>query len=157
MTEFLKGQIKEIENLPVTPLKIDIDGVRHDSSWIDKKEIKNYAEPFLHPLIDSSSMANIFSGKAFLDQTIDAFTFSYDAKVKLPDSIRLTHWDVYIDPHKNNVQRIYMIKTDSINSGQVTTQLTWVAGKWFSIRNITNVPDGEPTIKEEIFKWDFDE
>ncbi|MEO8109593.1 MAG: hypothetical protein ABI594_06175 [Ginsengibacter sp.] len=157
VTEFIKGQIKEIEYLPVTPLKIDIDGARHDSSWIDKKDIKKYAEPFLHPEIDSLSLANLFIGKSFLDQTIDAFTFSYDAKAKLPDSIKLTHWDVYIDPHKNKVQRIYMIKSDAINSRSVTTQLTWMAGKWFSIRNIIQLPGGEPEIKEQIFKWDFDE
>ena len=102
-------------------------------------------------------MAKYFVGKSFLDQTINAFTFSYDAKAKLPDSIKLIHWDVYIDPHKNNVQRIYMIKNDTINSRSVTTQLTWVAGKWFSIRNIINMHDGEPEIREEIFKWDFDE
>lgn len=157
VTDFIKGQVKEIEDLPVTPLKIDIDGARHDSSWIDKKDIKKYAEPFLHPQIDSSSLAKLFLGKSFLDQTIDAVTFSYDAKAKLPDSIKLIHWDVYIDPKKNNVQRIYMVKNDTVNSYRVTVQLTWVSGKWFSIRNIIQLPGREPEIKEQIVKWDFDE
>lgn len=157
VTEFIKGQVKEIEDLPVTPLKININGARHDSIWINKKDIIKYAEPFLHPEIDSSSLANLFIGKSFLDQTIDAFTFSYDPKAKLPDSIKLTHWDVYIDPQKNTVLRIYMVKNDSIDSRGVITQLTWVADKWFSIRNIIKTPGGEPEIKEQIFKWDFDE
>ncbi len=151
------GQIKEIESLPVTPLKIEINGTRQDSGWIDKKNIGKFATPFLHPEIDSANMANLFTGKSFLDQTIDAFTFSYDARAKLPDSIKLTHWDVYIDPHKNTVQRIYMVKTDTIDSKPATVQLTWVAGKWFSIRNILQVTGKEPIIKEQILKWDFDE
>ncbi len=155
MTEFIKGQVKEIEDLQVTPLKIDIDGARHDSSWIDKKDIKKYAEPFLRPQIDSSSLANLFIGKSFLDQTIDAVTFSYDAKVNLPDSMKLIHWDVYIDPYMNNVQRIYMVKNDTIDSHPVTVQLTWVSGKWFSVRNIIQLPGREPEIKEQIVKWDF--
>ncbi len=157
VTEFIKGQIREIDDLPVTPLKIETEGRRQDSSWIDKKDIGKFADPFLHPEIDSAAMANLFIGKSFLDQTIDAFTFSYDAKTKLPDSIKLMHWDVYIDPDKNNVQRIYMVKEETINSHAVIMQLTWVSGKWFSIRKIIQVPNKDPIIKEQIIKWDFDE
>lgn len=157
VTEFLKGQIEDIQSLPVTPLKIEIDGKRQDSSWIDKKDIGQFAIPFLFPEIDSASMANLFTGKSFLDQTIDAFTFSYDAKATLPDSMKLIHWDVYIDPHQNNVQRIYMVKEDTINSQPATVQLTWVAGKWFSIRTIVQAANKEPIIKEQMLKWDFDE
>ena len=102
-------------------------------------------------------MANLFTGKSFLDQTIDAVTFSYDAKQTLPDSMKLIHWDVYIDPHQNNVQRIYMVKDEVINSQPSTVQLTWVAGKWFSIRTILQVTGKEPVIKEQMLKWDFDE
>ena len=157
VTEFLKGQVEEIQSLPVTPLKIEIDGQRHDSSWIDKKDIGKFAAPFLHPEIDSANMANLFTGKSFLDQTIDAVTFSYDAKGKLPDSMKLIHWDVYIDPHQNSVQRIYMVKNDIVSSQPATVQLTWVAGKWFSIRTIVQATGKEPVIKEQMLKWDFDE
>ncbi|MEO6639479.1 MAG: hypothetical protein ABIN25_14460 [Ginsengibacter sp.] len=157
VTDFIRGQIKEIENLPVTLLIIEIEGKHQDTSWIDKKDIGKLAAPFLHPEIDSASMTNLFIGKSFLDQTIDAFTFSYDPKEKLPDSMRLNHWDVYIDPDKNSVQRIYMVKEDIINSQPATIQLTWVTGKWFSIRNIIQVAGKAPLIKEQIVKWYFDE
>lgn len=157
VTEFLLGQIKEIEDLPITPVKIDIAGTRHDTNWIAKQDIRKFAAPFLDPQIDSSSVSNLFVGKSFLDQTIDAFTFSYDAKAKLPDSVKLIHWDVYIDPNKNNVQRIYMVKRDTFDSRPVTVQLTWVSGKWFSIRKIILLPGNESQIKEEIFKWNFAE
>lgn len=157
VTEFIKGQIEEIQHLPVTPLKIEIDGKVQDSSWIDKKDIRRFASPFLHPEIDSANLSNLFSDKSFLDQTIDAVTFSYDAKGKLPDSMKLRHWDVYIDPHQNNVQRIYMVKEDTIDSQPATVQLTWVAGKWFSIRTIVQVTNKEPMIKEQMLKWSFDE
>ncbi|MEO6219722.1 MAG: hypothetical protein ABIO81_04790 [Ginsengibacter sp.] len=157
VTDFILGQLGEIDNLPITPLKINIDGEKKDSAWMKREDIRRVAFPFLSPVIDSLSMVKYFNGKSFLDQSINAFTFSYDAKAKLPDSIKLIHWDVYIDPHKNNVQRIYMVKEDSLNSNLITTQLTWKANQWLSIRTIVQSAGKAPLIKENIVKWDFNE
>ena len=157
VTDFLLGQLSEIDKLPVTPLKIDINGDKRDSIWLKREDVRRLAFPFLHPVIDSASMIKYFVGKSFLDQTINAFTFSYDAKTHLPDSIKLVHWDVYIDPQKNDVQRIYMVKEDKNNTAHTTTQLTWKANKSFSIRTIVQPPGKEPSITEQILKWDFDE
>ena len=157
VTDFLLGQLSEIDNLPVTPLKININGKKQDSTWLKREDIRKLAAPFLYPVIDSVFMAKYFAGKSFLDQTINAFTFSYDVKTQLPDSIKLIHWDVYIDPQKNNVQRIYLVKEDSKHAANITTQLTWNTNKWFSVRTIIQSPGKEPEVKEEIMKWDFDD
>ena len=157
VTDFLLGQLSEIDNLPVTPLKININGEKQDSTWMKREDIRKLAAPFLYPVIDSVFMAKYFVGKSFLDQTINAFTFSYDVKAQLPDSIKLIHWDVYIDPQKNTVQRIYMVKEDSNQAAHITTQLTWNTNKWFSVRTIIQSPGKEPEVKEEILKWDFDD
>ena len=157
VTEFLLGQLSEIESLPITPLKIVISGDKRDSLWLKKKDIRIFALPFLHPVIDSTSMQNFFTEKSYMDETINAITLSYDPKIKLPDSIKLNHWDVYIDPQKNKVQRIYMVKEEMINGGSVITQLTWKVNKWCSIRTIVQQPKMAPEIKEEIMKWDFDD
>ncbi|MDQ2862966.1 MAG: hypothetical protein M3R50_04805 [Bacteroidota bacterium] len=77
--------------------------------------------------------------------------------ISLPDSIKLNHLDVYIDPEKNKVQRIYMVKEEVKNSETITTQLTWKVNTWCSIRTIDQVPGKTPEVKEEIMKWDFDE
>lgn len=157
VTEFLLGQIQQISSLPVTPLKITNHGNKKDSVWLKRSDIQSFTIPFLHPVIDSASMQKYFSEKSFLDQTINAITLTYDPKVRLPDSIKLNHWDVYIDPQKNNVRRIYMVKEDDENGQPVTTQLTWLAGKWCSIRTIRQEPKKDPDVKEEILKWDFDD
>ena len=157
VTDFLLGQLNLTESLPVTPVEITIAGNRRDSVWLKKEDIRKFAFPFLHPVIDSISMRNYFTEKSFMDQTINAITFSYDAKIKLPDSIKLNHWDIYIDPQKNNVQRIYLVKEETINGESVTTQLTWKVNKWCSIRTIIQQPNKPPQVKEEIMKWDFDE
>ncbi len=157
VTDFLLGQLSEIEKLPVTPLHISINGNDQDSAWLKRDDIRRLAFPFLHPVIDSATMEKYFVGKSFLDQTINAFTFSYDPKTQLPDSIKLIHWDVYVDPQKNEVNRIYIVKEDDSNGANITTQLTWQSNKWFSIRTIIQAAGKEASVKEEMLKWNFNE
>ena len=157
VTEFLLGQLKEIDSLPVTPLKIIIESDKRDSIWLKKSDIRTFAIPFLRPVIDSISLQNFFVEKSFMDQTINSITLSYDPIKKLPDSMKLNHWDVYIDPQKGTVQRVYMVEEEIINGATVTTQLTWKVNKWCSIRTIEQQPKIAPRVKEEIMKWDFDD
>ncbi|MEO9070124.1 MAG: hypothetical protein ABI261_03750 [Ginsengibacter sp.] len=157
VTNFLKGQLKELDSMEVTPLKIIIINGKTDSIWLKRADIRPAAEPFLTPLIDSVTMSSLFSEKSFLDQTINSYTFSYDPKMKLADSIKLTHWDVYMSPQTNTVTRIYMVKENVKNDTDVTTQLTWLANKWFSIRTIKQLKGKQPEVKEEKMIWDFDD
>ena len=157
VTDFFLGQLNETETLPVTPLKITITANKRDSMWLKKEDIRKFAAPFLTPVIDSVFVKNFFVEKSFMDQTINAITFSYDAKARLPDSVKLNHWDIYIDPEKNTVQRVYLVKESTLNNENVTTQLTWKIGKWCSIRTIIQQPGKEAVVKEEVMKWDFDD
>lgn len=157
VTEYIRGQLRETENLPVTPLKIITHNGKQDSIWMKKENIRPFAEPFLHPEIDTTNFKNLFSEKSFLDQTINAFTFSYDPIEKLPDTLQLKRWDVYIDPKKNMVKRIYIVKEINKNGILQTVQLTWKANQWCKITTITDQPGKQPDIKEELMKWDFNE
>ena len=157
VTNFLKGQLKEIDSMEVTPLKMIVANGKTDSIWLKREDIRPAAASFLTPLIDSTTMSSFFSEKSFLDQTINSYTFSYDPKMKLPDSIKLTHWDVYMSPQTNTVTRIYMVKENVVNDTDITTQLTWFANKWFSIRTIKQLQGKQPEVKEEKMIWDFDD
>jgi hypothetical protein len=157
VTDFLKAQLKKIDSMPVTPLKIITENGKIDSVWMKREDIRTNADAFLSPVIDSANMTSLFSEKAFLDETINEFTFSYDAKKNLPDSIHLTHWDVYLNPQTKDIDRIYLVKENNDSNANVTKQLTWVTNKWFSIRTITQLPDEQPKIKEEKMIWDFDD
>jgi hypothetical protein len=153
VTSFIKAQLKQIDSMAVTPLKITSENGKSDSSWLKREAVRNYAREFLTPVIDSANMSSLFSEKSFLDQTINAFTFSYDPKVKLPGSIKLTHWDVYMNPQTNKIERIYLVKQNA----DTIKQLTWVVNKWYSVRTITKSNSNEPGIKEDKLIWDFDD
>ena len=149
VTSFLKGQLKMLDTMPVTPLKTVSQNGKTDSTWLKREDIRKNAGAFLLPVIDSASMISLFTEKSFLDQTINAYTFSYDPKVKLPDSIHLVHWDVYMNPQTNEISRIYLVKENA----DTTTQLTWLVNKWYSIRTIIQLPGKKPGVKEEKMTW----
>ena len=145
------------DSLPITPLKIiRVDG-KEDSVWMKKKDVRIFAQPFLQPKIDTANLGSLFTQKSFLDQTINAFTFSYDPVSTLPDTMQLKRWDVYIDPQKSKVKRIYMVKEiiEKNTATKQTIQLTWMAAHWCKITTITE-ENNRSKIKEEKMIWDFD-
>ena len=156
VTQYLLGQLKELDSLPVTPLKITSINSKTDSVWLKKSEIRSFVQPFLNPVIDSISWSKYFIEKSFLDQTINAFTFSYDPIKQLPDSIELKRWDIYVDPGTGKVKRLYIVK--QLNTPpQQTIQLTWKQGYFCKITTITEKPGASPQIKEEQLIWNFND
>jgi hypothetical protein len=66
-------------------------------------------------------------------------------------------WDVYIDPKKNTIKRIYLIKEINNKGVLQTLQLTWKSNQWCKITYLTEQAGKPPQIKEELMKWDFNE
>ncbi len=153
VTDFLKGQIFDINSKGINPIKITATKNKKDSIWLKSESLNDEFADFLSPEIDSANMQGLYTENRFLDQTIDAFTFTYDAKNVLPDSITLIHWDVYIDPNTNTVKRIYMVKNISPDK---TLQLTWNSDKFCKIIRISKDSTGNPYVESETtIKWDF--
>lgn len=157
VTSYLKAQLRALDTMPVTPLQIKTSAGKTDSTWMKREDIRKQAAPFLSPEIDSIHMHSLFNEKSFLDQTVNAYTFSYDPKKQLPDSIDLVHWDVYMNPQTNTIERIYLVKEKDSAGSSVIKQLTWVVNKWYSIRTITQNQDNKPNVKEVKLIWNFDD
>ena len=157
VTQYILGQLNELDSLPVTPLKItSINGIV-DSVWMKREDIRLFSQPFLTPTIDSITWHRHFSEKSFLDQTINAFTFSYDPINKLPDSIELKRWDVYVDPDNNKVKRIFIVKEFNDNKIPQIIQLIWKSDYYCKITTISEIPGVQPKVKEEEMIWNFNE
>jgi hypothetical protein len=153
VTAYLKGQIFNLKKSGINPLKYTTVNDRTDSVWLKIEELDTALQEFLQPEIDSANLISLFTEKSFMDQSIDAVTFTYDATAILPDSMKLKHWDVYIDPKSNKVKRIYMVKDVDKNK---TLQLTWIGNQWCKIVSIVTDEKGESKIeKEEKFILDF--
>ena len=143
--------------MPVTPLLVVNEKGKNDSTWLKRSDIRGKCTAISYSGIDSQVSFLLYKENSFLDQTINAYTFSYDPKKQLPDSIHLTHWDVYMNPQTNSIERIYMVKEKDSANQKITTQLTWLVNKWFSIRTITEIQGQPAEVKEEKMIWNFDD
>ena len=153
VTAYLEGQVMDIIKNKMPLKKYSITGEHTDSAKAKESDFKSMAQMFLQPEIDSTNLIPFFTESKFLDQSIDAFTFTYDAKPQLPDSVTLQHWDIYVEPGSGNVKRIYMLKKISADK---QLQLTWQSNKWCKITTIKTSPGGASTVeKEEKISWGY--
>lgn len=153
VTTFIKGQISEIKKNSANPLKITTTGGHTDSAWLKMEDLQTELAPFLQSLIDTANLTAMFSEKKFLDQTLDAYTFTYDPLNILPDSFNLLRWDVYVSPTEGKVTRIYMLKKVDSATQQ---QLTWQSGKWSKIVTLKTTLAGNTVVeKEQMIIWNF--
>lgn len=153
VTGYLKGQLYEIRLKGVNPLRYTTINNHTDSAWLRIEEMETAVKEFLSPVIDSTNLTGLFTEKNFLDQTIAAYTFTYDPSGPLPDSLKLRHWDVYIDAETGKVKRVYMVKEISRWN---TLQLTWQGGQYCRIVSIVSDEKGNSTVeKDEKITWDF--
>ena len=153
VTAYLKGQIADLRNQGINPILYRTIRQKQDSSWVKSEDFDALFQPFLVPVIDSTNQSGTFVEKSFVDQTINAITFSYDPRTALPDSATLRRWDVYIDPETQKVTRIYLVR--KLPSGHLQ-QLTWQSGKWCKMLELDPNKDGNAaTISQEQVKWDF--
>jgi hypothetical protein len=153
VTSYLKGQLYDIKAKGVTPIKYNTINNHTDSVMVKLDSLNALCKEFLQPEIDSANLINFFTEAKFLDQTVDAFTFTYDAKKNIPDSIQLIHWDVYVEPETSKVRRVYITKKGDSNK---ILQLTWQSNQWFKIVTIVSNKDGTSTVeKEEKISWDY--
>jgi hypothetical protein len=148
VTEYFLGQMAGIRADGINPIK----RIGVDSSWVKVEDLEKEMSEFLHPVIDSVNMKTLFKESKFLDQTIDAYTFTYDPRSTLPDSMNLKNWTVYVDPKKFSVRRIYMVK----ERGDSLIQLTWQSDKWCKILVFQNNDSGNLSLLEQTeYNWSY--
>lgn len=153
VTSYIRGQVYEIRTTGINPLRYITINSHTDSSWLKIEEFEEAVKEFLSPVIDSTNLVNLFTEKNFLDQTIAAYTFTYEPTGQLPDTMQLKRWDVHIDTETEKVKRIYMVKEISPSK---TLQLTWQGGKYCKIVSIITDNKGNSSIeREEKITWDF--
>lgn len=145
---FIKGQIVDIKNSGINPIKISTVNNHPDTSWINVESFEKVFGEFYTPFIDSSSLQQFFKENKFFDQTLNAITLTYSSIGKVPDNIPWKYWNIYIEPETNKITRIFMVKALDSNK---TRQLTWIPG--VSAKAVTISPNGA---EDEInIKWSY--
>jgi len=151
VTGFIEGQIAELKNSNKKITAYLSKANKTDSMPLLPKIWDSVFADFHLPNIDSATLSKYFKETKFEDQTLEAITLSYDAKETLPNDILWKHWDIYINPETNEVERIYMVKSLPNNT---TLQLTWIPGN--SCKK-TFITEGDTTnkmmVSEATYQW----
>ena len=145
---FIKGQIVDIKNSGINPIKITTINNLPDTSWINVEAFEKIFGEFYSPFIDSTSLQPFFIENKFFDQTLNAITLTYTSVGNVPDSIPWKYWNIYIEPETNKITRIFMVKALDLDR---TRQLTWIPG--VSAKAVTISPNGA---EDEInINWSY--
>ena len=155
VTDYLQGQIQELKQSGINPVKISKTGNKVDSAWLKMEQLDSAFGIFLSPVIDTTNLKEFFTESKFHDKTINSYTFTYEPKVALPDSLMLRRWDVYVDPKSGNVKRIFMEKE---TSDKKTIKMSWTAGSGALVTWFNQDKQGNWILeKEEQYIWNFEE
>lgn len=159
VTAFIKGQMLPFDSMHVTPLLITTAYKKIDSQWLKQGQIKPLLQTFLSPEINDSNLIKYYKESKFNDQTINAITLTYDPITALPDSMALLTWNVYIDPEKGTVTKIYIVKHLIKDGRYITQQLTWRTDKYAQITELTSEPgnNADEILKQQKIIWNFDQ
>jgi hypothetical protein len=153
VTGFLRGDLAAIKQKGVNPVKITVVGQKVDSAWLTLEQLPAEISEFLQPVIDSTNLIDFYKETSFQDQTINTFTFTYEPRGPLPDSLTLRRWDVYVDADNQSVKKVYLVKQITTDGKPKTLQLTWESGR--RCKMLTLNPETSTVEKEVTILWDF--
>lgn len=152
VTDYFNGQLLGIREKGAPPIKYITINKKTDSTWLNLNTLALSFSDFLSPEIDSMKLASYYTMKKFYDQTLNEITLTYEANKQLPDSIPWLSWNVYINPEKGTIDRIYLLKRVSpINN----LQLLWLANKKCKITSIIDKNDTAYVDREINISWDY--
>jgi hypothetical protein len=152
VTTYIKGQLFSIKEKGINPIQYTIIGNKKDSIWLKIEDLPTAINEFLTPEIDSTNLNQLFLEKNFVDQSLDAVTFTYEPVKNLPDTLTLKNWTVYVNQKTSDVKRIFIIKA----KGNKTTQLTWNSNANCKMVYLTSNADGSFVVDKEVkITWDY--
>jgi len=154
VTSYLRGEVAQISKIGITPVRKNIkNGITTDSSWLKPEQYDAAFADFFTPVIDTANLKASYIQNKFLDQSVDAFTFTYDPKKDASADLPLRHWDLYIDPKSQNVTRVFIKRKTGPDEEK---QLTWQSGKWCRIIKIKNTGTNPAITGEVKIDWSFE-
>jgi hypothetical protein len=152
VSSYLKGQLKYIDTVPFAFLKvIQQDSIYTDSQFISKEQVKALVQPFLVKELEKKNFEDNFNETSFADASIETVTITYEAEnEKLP----VSRVDIYVNPEKEMISQLYLVRHESKGDSVVTQQLLWKHNKSFVLITSTTKKDQPEKIVTEKIIWD---
>ena len=153
VAEYIQGEIKVVDSMPVGILKKTIRGNKKDSGFIERPEFHSLASEFTSPELSKTELEKNYNENSFADQSTENFTFTY-SPLK-PDAVKFGRIDVLVKPGQTSdkVRSIYLERSYVRQDTTVNERLYWKANSSFSITTEKKYKEKEPIIEQLIVIW----
>lgn len=152
VSSYLKGQLKYIDTVPFAFLKvIPQDSIYTDSQYISKEQVKKMLTPFLIKELEKKNFENNFQETSFADATIHTITITYEA---LQKNCPVSRVDVYVNPEKEQISQLYLLRYQDYKDSAVSQQLLWKHNKSFTLITSVSKKNEPEKISTEKVIWD---
>jgi hypothetical protein len=151
--EYIKGEIRVIDSLPVGILRKYTDAKRRDSSFIGLPLFHQLASEFTVDELSKLSLEKNYLEDAFNDETTGYYTLTYHPKSAVAPFKRI---DVLAKPGAtaDHVNSIYIEKEFTNNDTSITERLYWKANTSFRIMKEKKYKDQNPVVEQLLVIWD---
>ena len=153
VADYIKGEIKTIDSLPVGIMKKKITPTRRDSAFIERPEFRILASVFTDPTLEKAALEAKYVEHSFMDQTTGYYTFTYEPTAGDAPYQRI---DVLVRPGESysKVKSIYMEKSSAQNDTIINERLYWKANNSFSITKEKVYKNQTPVVEQLLVIWD---
>jgi len=151
--EYIKGEIKLIDSLPVGIMRKFSSGNKKDTGFIDRNAFHQLASEFASDQLSKSALEKQYTESAFKDETTGYFTMNY---LPTTDSAPLRRVDVTVKQGTtaDKVNSIYVEKEYALNDTSVIEKLYWKANTSFTITREKTFKNQNPVIEQLLVIWD---
>ena len=151
--DYIKGEIKLIDSLPVGIMKKFSSGNKKDTGFIDRNVFHQLASEFASDQLSKSALEKQYAETAFKDETTGYFTMTY---LPTSDSAPLRRVDVTVKQGatSDKLNSIYVEKEYLLNDTAVTEKLYWKANTSFRITKEKTFKNQNPVIEQLLVIWD---
>ena len=153
VTDYIRGEMRAIDSLPVGILKRITAGNRSDSAFIQPAEFRQLASAFLLPELEKGKFEQSFSESSFFDQSTELLTFTYQGT---DPNVAVKRVDVLISPslQLDKIKSIYIEKSYQSGDTLFSKKMYWKAGASFQVATQKS-RDGQPASLEQLkVIWD---
>ena len=132
INDFILGEIRLIDSLPVGIMRKQTMGSKRDSSYIQLPEFHALSKEFINPELEKGKFEENYKESSFGDEATGFFTFTYEPK---NDKVNVTRVDVLVKQgtSADKLHSIYMEKRYLNKDTSITEKLYWKSNISFSI------------------------
>jgi hypothetical protein len=150
VSQYIKAEIKEVNQTPYFIYKIDIKDNKRDSTAINTATFNDLAKQFYSPDINDPKFKKYYKENVFHDQTTKSFTISYAATNK---ELEVQNVEVLLEEDGKTVKRVFIRKFSNYSDSSVIEQLSWKPKLSFQINRLVQYQDNKEASLQTIVVW----